>query len=214
VDALPALRALLEDGDLRGVARVHPGVFSGRDEPVSRGLTWAERNRAVLDTPVVARLPLLVPRVEQGHELAVVVRDVQLDDIDVGSGLVFVEALGVAVVDDVDVDVVDYGYAERLNEDETAPDVDVVELDVANHDREFVPLFYTWDQKRKTRHNWGIEDGPVPLGPGETARYRLVAPGEDARMNAGYPTQITVFEKGAQRWKSIHFTPDREGMSL
>jgi len=115
---------------------------------------------------------------------------------------------------DVDVDVVDYGYAERLNEDETAPDVDVVELDVANHDREFVPLFYTWDQKRKTRHNWGIEDGPVPLGPGETARYRLVAPGEDARMNAGYPTQITVFEKGAQRWKSIHFTPDREGMSL
>ena len=113
---------------------------------------------------------------------------------------------------DVDVDVVDYGYAdpsaEQLDEDPTAPDVDVVELELANHGDELVPLFYTWDQKRKTRHNWEIQEGPVPLGAGETARYRLVAPGEDARMNAGYPAQITVFEKGAQRWKSIRFTPD------
>ena len=113
---------------------------------------------------------------------------------------------------DVDVDVVDYGYAdpsaEELDEDPTAPDVDVVELELANHGDELVPLFYTWDQKRKTRHNWEIQEGPVPLGAGETARYRLVAPGEDARMNAGYPAQITVFEKGAQRWKSIRFTPD------
>lgn len=113
---------------------------------------------------------------------------------------------------DVDVDVVDYGYAdpsaEELDEDPTAPDVDVVELELANHGDELVPLFYTWDQKRKTRHNWEIQEGPVPVGAGETVRYRLVAPGEDARMNAGYPAQITVFEKGAQRWKSIRFTPD------
>lgn len=113
---------------------------------------------------------------------------------------------------DVDVDVVDYGYAdptaEQLDEDPTAPDVDVVELELTNHGDELVPLFYTWDQKRKTRHNWEIQEGPVPLGAGETARYRLVAPGEDARMNAGYPAQITVFETGAQRWKSIRFTPD------
>lgn len=113
---------------------------------------------------------------------------------------------------DVDVDVVDYGYAdataEQLDEDPTAPDVDVVELELANHGDELVPLFYTWDQKRKTRHNWEIQEGPVPIGAGETARYRLVAPGEDARMNAGYPAQITVFEKGAQRWQSTQFTPD------
>jgi hypothetical protein len=113
---------------------------------------------------------------------------------------------------DVDVDVVDYGYAdpsaEQLDEDPTAPDVDVVELELANHGDELVPLFYTWDQKRKTRHNWEIQEGPVPVDAGETARYRLVAPGDDARMNAGYPAQITVFEKGAQRWKSIQFTPD------
>lgn len=116
---------------------------------------------------------------------------------------------------DVDVDVVDYGYAAETGElsleglpTDEVPGVDRVELELANHGAELVPLFYTWDQKRKTRHNWEIQEGPVPLGAGETARYRLVAPGEDARMNAGYPAQITVFEKGAQRWKSIRFTPD------
>ena len=112
-----------------------------------------------------------------------------------------------------DVDIVEYGYAdpsaERLQEDETAPDVDVVQLELVNHGETFTPLFYSWDQKRKTRHNWEIEDGPVPLGAGETARYRIVAPGETARINAGYPAQITVFESGEQHWKSVRFTPDR-----
>lgn len=115
---------------------------------------------------------------------------------------------------DVDVDVLEYDYAdptaERLAEDETAPDVDEVVLELANHGDTFVPLWFTWDQKRKTRHNWPIDEGPAPIGAGETARYRLVAPGPDARMNAGYPAQITVFEKGTERWKSIQFTPDRQ----
>jgi hypothetical protein len=113
---------------------------------------------------------------------------------------------------DIDIDIVDYGYAdpdrERLNEDETAPDIDVVEVDLTNHGGAFVPLWISWDQKRKTRHNWLIDEGPIPVGSGKTARYRLVAPGEDGRINAGYPAQITVFEKGEQRWKSIQFTSE------
>lgn len=119
---------------------------------------------------------------------------------------------------DVDVDVVDYGYAdpsqERLEKDATAPDVDVVEVELANHGDAFVPLWFTWDQKRKTRHNWPIDEGPVPVDAGETARYRLVAPGQDGRINAGYPAQLTVFEKGSQRWKSIRFTPDEKVLSV
>jgi hypothetical protein len=111
---------------------------------------------------------------------------------------------------DVDVDVRHYSYAdptaERLNEDETAPDIDEVVVRLTNHGHAFAPLFFTWDQKRKGRHNWQIEDGPTTLEAGETAHYWLNAPGKTGRINAGYPAQITVFEKGEQRWASTRFT--------
>lgn len=119
---------------------------------------------------------------------------------------------------DVDVDVVDYGYsdptAEERARDPTEPDVDEVVLEVTNHGEEFVPLFYTWDQKRKTRHNWRIDRGPSPVPVGETVRYHLSAPGDSARINAGYPAQITLFEKGEQRWKTTHFTPESKELTL
>ena len=112
---------------------------------------------------------------------------------------------------DVDLDVRHYNYAdpsaERLDEDATAPDVDQVVVRLTNNGDEFVPLFFTWDQKRKGRYNWEIEDGPTPIGSGETVDYWLSATSEESRINAGYPAQLTVFEKGTQRWKSIRFTP-------
>lgn len=119
---------------------------------------------------------------------------------------------------DVELDVVDYGYADptdqELATDQSEPDVDEVVLELTNHAGEFVPLFYSWDQKRKTRHNWPIDSGPSPVPAGETVRYHLTAPGDSARINAGYPAQITVFEKGKQRWKTVHFTPKARGLEL
>ena len=101
---------------------------------------------------------------------------------------------------DVDLEVLDYHYADE--------DVDRVDVELANHGDDLVPEWFTWDKERKTRHNWQTETGPVPLEAGERARYELVAPGEDGRMNTGYPVQLTVFEKGEQRWKSIQFVPE------
>lgn len=116
---------------------------------------------------------------------------------------------------DVDLDVVKSGDADRNlgelpTEDADAWYIDTLEVELENHSDTFVPLFFSWDQKRKTRHNWEIEDGPVPIEAGERARYRIVAPGDPGRIHAGYPVQLTVFEKGSQRWKSIQFTPEDE----
>lgn len=113
---------------------------------------------------------------------------------------------------DVELDVLNYRYADptpkRIEEDATAPDVHVVDLELSNHGDQLVPLFFTWDQKRKGRHNWQIQDGPVPLPGGETARYTIAAPDETGRINAGYPAQLTVFDHGKQRWATTHFTPE------
>lgn len=114
---------------------------------------------------------------------------------------------------DVDLNVVESSDAEidlgeLPTDDANAGYIDMVEVELKNHGETFVPLFFTWDQKRKTRHNWEIEDGPVPIKNGERARYRIVAPGDPGRIHAGYPVQLTVFEKGSQRWKSIQFTPE------
>lgn len=104
---------------------------------------------------------------------------------------------------DVELSVVDYQLADAPAEPGTPVGVDGVAVRLDNHDAEFVPLFFTWDQKRKTRHNWDIDAGPSPLPTGETAQYRLVAPGPEGRINTGYPAQLTVFERGEQRWASI-----------
>lgn len=120
---------------------------------------------------------------------------------------------------DVDLEILDYHYAgegvengvvslKGLPIDEPL-DVDRVDVELANFtDNELVPVWFTWDKKRKTRHNWEIDSGPVPIEAGERARYELVAPGEDGQMNTGFPVQLTVIEKGTQRWKSVQFTPE------
>lgn len=117
---------------------------------------------------------------------------------------------------DVDVDVLDYHYAtesgvislEELPDDEPVG-VNRVDVELTNRTGDdLVPVWFSWDKKRKTRHNWEIEAGPVPIEAGERARYELVASGEDAWMNAGEPVQLTVFEKSAQRWKSVQFVPE------
>lgn len=85
-----------------------------------------------------------------------------------------------------------------------------VDVDVANNDAEALdPVWFTWDQKRKTRHRWPVQSGPVPLEAGERGHYRLVAPAAAAWMNPGVPVQLTVFAKGEQRWESIQLVAER-----
>ena len=104
---------------------------------------------------------------------------------------------------DVDVGVLEVGFVAD------GDGADRVDVELANHTGdELVPEWFTWDKRRKTRHNWEIENGPVPIEAGERARYELVATGKDAWMNAGVPVQLTVFERGEQRWKSIQFVPE------
>lgn len=105
---------------------------------------------------------------------------------------------------DVDVDLHRYYYGN------TVPvGVEHLSVDLANHTGETLhPVWFTWDQRRKTRHNWDIKSGPEALEAGEAARYELHAPGEDAEINDGYRAQLTVFQRGEQRWHSIQFTPE------
>lgn len=111
---------------------------------------------------------------------------------------------------DVDVDVLGYRFVDALDEDDHGR-IDAVDVEIANRsDAELDPLVSSWDQRRKTRHNWRLEDGPVPLARGETAEYRVVSPSETANLHAGVPAQITVYKRGEQRWASVHVeTPAR-----
>lgn len=106
----------------------------------------------------------------------------------------------------VDVEILDLGYAEGA--------VERVDVALENHtDDEFVPEWFTWDETRKTRHNWRAERADVPIGAGERSRYELVTPTTAGRMAVGERVQLTVFETGTQRWQSIHFTPAPAGGS-
>lgn len=108
-----------------------------------------------------------------------------------------------AVLEDLDVRVLNNHFAQKDHEDNHGW-IGAIDLELANGtDETLDPLVSTWDQRRKTRHNWRIEDGPVPLPAGETAEYHVVAPGETARLHAGVSAQITVYQRGEQRWKSV-----------
>lgn len=113
---------------------------------------------------------------------------------------------------DVEIHVLDYELVEDVSDAGEAEFlVDAVTLELSNGPGEpLIPLFFTWDQKRKTRHNWDVDVGPDRLEAGEGATYRIVAPSDEGRMHAGYPTQLTVFQKNEQHWRSVHLVPGEE----
>jgi hypothetical protein len=109
-----------------------------------------------------------------------------------------------AVLEGLDVEVLDYHFVEKDHEDNHGR-IAAIDVELGNGTGEEIdPLISTWDQRRKTRHNWEIDEGPVPLPAGETAEYHVVAPAETARLHAGVPAQITVYRRGEERWESVH----------
>jgi hypothetical protein len=111
-----------------------------------------------------------------------------------------------AVLEDLHIKVLGFEFVKKDHEDSHGT-IGAVQLRLANETGERLdPLVSTWDQRRHTRHNWQLEEGPVPLATGETGEYRVVAPDETARMHAGVPAQITVYQRGEQRWKSVGVT--------
>lgn len=111
---------------------------------------------------------------------------------------------------DVEVDVLGFDYATvtRRSVGEPHQGVVAIDLELANDDVDLEPLFTSWDHRRKTRHKWPIEEGPEVLDAGERAHYRIEAPGDEAAVLAGYRAQLTVWQLGEERWRSIHFTPE------
>jgi hypothetical protein len=69
------------------------------------------------------------------------------------------------------------------------------------------PVFSNWDQKRRTRHNWPIADGREILPVGKSDRYRITAPNDEAVLHLGFRAQLTVFQRGEERWQTVTFTP-------
>lgn len=116
-----------------------------------------------------------------------------------------------AVLEGLDVDVLAYRFVDGDEDGRKYGEIESICVELANGSGEPLdPLVSTWDQRRKTRHNWEIDEGPVPLPAGETAEYVVVAPGRTARLHAGVPAQITVYQRGEERWTSIHVeTPER-----
>lgn len=118
-----------------------------------------------------------------------------------------------AVLENLDVDVLGYHFVEKDHENDHGR-IDAVDVELANGTGETIdPLVSTWDQRRKTCHNWRIRGGGAPLPPGETSEYRAVAPAETARLHAGVPAQITVYRRGEERWKSVHVKTPEEAIS-
>jgi len=103
---------------------------------------------------------------------------------------------------DVEIELLDYVSVEA--DAERSGTIDELSLQLTNATGEPLnPLVSTWDQRQKTRHNWRIRRGAVPLEDGESDKYRVVAPTRIARLYAGVPAQITVYQRGHQRWNSI-----------
>lgn len=86
------------------------------------------------------------------------------------------------------------------------PSIGELVVNLENHESGAIdPLFLTWDQNRKTRHVWEILDGESPLESGAEERYRIAAPSPEGEISVGYRAQLTVFDRGKQRWRSVHF---------
>lgn len=105
---------------------------------------------------------------------------------------------------DLEMDVLEARYAS--GEDGGGVAVDTLDVRVVNGDDvEIEPVFYSWHQARNSRYNWLVESGPDTLSPGETATYRVRAKTGDGFIKVGLPAQLTLFDSGRQRWKSIQF---------
>jgi hypothetical protein len=74
-------------------------------------------------------------------------------------------------------------------------------------DESLEPVFSNWNQKRRTRHNWPIQDGPETLPAGSKAVYRIAAPNDEAVLHTGLPAQLTVYDRGQEQWATHTFTP-------
>lgn len=103
---------------------------------------------------------------------------------------------------DLDVEITGKRWADGM--------IDGLQVEVRSQmNSPLYPVWFTWDQKRKTRHNWEIENGAVPLLPDQQTRYQLQAPSDSGRINPGTTVNLTVFQKGEQQWVSIQFGPER-----
>lgn len=120
------------------------------------------------------------------------------------AGVIAVEtatALGAAhvaiAVEDVDV-----------TENET---VAAVELELTNNGAEPVdPLITVTSESWWIQNPWDVVEGPDVLAPGETAHYRVEAPGERARPAVGDRVTVMVLDEGTQRRSAIGPAPLRE----
>lgn len=103
---------------------------------------------------------------------------------------------------DVDVD----GHSMKFVATDGAYELEQLDVDVAYHgDEPLEPLFFTSAHMRKSRHVWRIEDGPDTVARGDSAAFRLVAPSETARIQAGQRAQLTLYRRGKQQWTAAHF---------
>jgi len=89
-------------------------------------------------------------------------------------------------------------------------DVFTLSFELTNHDTVPVePVATLWGVGRQTQHPWLFLDGPESLPPGETAAYRVRAPGdhEAVRVHPDKPAQLTLYDKGTEARAVKHFTP-------